>query len=254
MSLLIKGGTVVLEETTKKADLLIEKGKIKKLGARIAAKQAKTVIDAKGKYIFPGAIDPHVHLELDLGTGRRSSDTFASGSAAALNGGVTTMYTFAHQEKKDETLLQAYRRRQKLTAKAKNRILFHAGIMYRNWGMERQIKEVFAEGVTSFKIYNNSLAINTEVLYRAFRTIGYLGGKVLLHCEDGRIVEYLKNNLHHRNRRTSCYVPDSRPAFVEHHSIVSSALLAERLDQFQVLGIGVLVLSSLILSLEIGWR
>lgn len=228
--LLLKNCKLVLENRVIQSDILIENGRIKKISNKIKETGIGGVIDVENKLVFPGAIDPHIHLELNLGNGRVSSDTFETGTAAALNGGVTTVFDFAHQELQGETLLQAYNRSRKQSVSAKNRLFFHSGIMNLTSDIEKQIEDVFKAGVKSFKIYLNSIKTNSEFLYRAIKKIGELNGKVLLHCEDAVIIEYLKKKLHNDNKRGPENIPESRPDYLELYSIMNAAVLAENLD------------------------
>jgi len=91
--ILIKNGTIVRFNESLKADILIEAGKIAKIQTQIDDFEAFKVIDASGKYVFAGGIDPHVHLDLPTPAGN-SSDNFESGSKAAVFGGTTTVIDF----------------------------------------------------------------------------------------------------------------------------------------------------------------
>jgi len=104
--ILLKNGNIVLENSVITADILIEKDKIKKIGKLAINETNKLkIINASNKYIFPGAIDPHTHHELNLGKDRMSSDTFESGTCAALNGGVIIIFDFVYQEVENEILV-----------------------------------------------------------------------------------------------------------------------------------------------------
>ena len=99
MKRLIKGGTAVTPEGAVAADVLIEDGKIAAIGENLAAGSPDAeIIDAGGKILFPGFIDPHTHLEMTVAAGR-TADDFATGTAAALAGGTTTVLDFAGQDK-----------------------------------------------------------------------------------------------------------------------------------------------------------
>ncbi|MBP7652998.1 amidohydrolase family protein [Candidatus Dependentiae bacterium] len=230
MKTLLKNCRLVLENRVADSDLLIENDRISKISDNIKSAGIDNTIDIKKKIVFPGAVDPHIHLELNLGPGRMSSDTFESGTAAALNGGVTTVFDFAHQELPGETLLNAYQRSKKNSVSAKNRLYFHSGIMNLSDNLEEQIDRVFKAGVKSFKIYMNSVKTNSEFLYRAIKKISSLKGKILLHCEDAVIIEYLKKKLHNENKRGCGNIPASRPDYLELYSIANAAILAENLD------------------------
>jgi len=227
MNLIIRGGTLVLEEKTQVADMLVRSGKIARIGKGLRAPRAETV-DARGQYVFPGAIDPHTHHELDLGPGRRSVDIFVSGSWVALMSGVTTMFDFAHQEKPGETLLRAFDRHQRTLRRQRlyNRILFHSGVMRLADDLEAQIAAVAKRGVRSFKLCLNSPAMTSEFLWRAFAAIARVDGIALLHCEDGQIVEYLKRTLHAAGKRAARFIPASRPASLETAALAQALTLA----------------------------
>src|SRR6266571_3403313 len=97
MTLLIKNGTVVTATDQYKGDVLIEGEKITVIGSALTM-QADRVIDATGKYLFPGGIDVHTHLDMPFG-GSKSADDFETGTVAAAFGGTTTVVDFAIQYK-----------------------------------------------------------------------------------------------------------------------------------------------------------
>ncbi|MFN2387885.1 MAG: amidohydrolase family protein, partial [Thermoanaerobaculia bacterium] len=105
MSLLIRGGTVVTASDQYRGDVLIEGEKIEAIGSSLTA-PADRVIDAAGKYVIPGGIDVHTHLDMPFG-GTTSADDFESGTIAAAHGGTTSIVDFAIQYK-GETLRQAW--------------------------------------------------------------------------------------------------------------------------------------------------
>ncbi len=100
MRVVIKNGTLVTASDTYKADLVIDDGKIVKHTAFFKGDQvpADETIDATGKYVFPGGIDPHTHLDMPFG-GTVASDDFETGTIAAAHGGTTTLIDFAIQQK-----------------------------------------------------------------------------------------------------------------------------------------------------------
>src|SRR4249920_2994465 len=93
---IITGGTVVTAADTCVADVAIENGRVVALGSSLARENAKRLIDASGKYVFPGGIDVHTHLDMPFG-GSTSADDFESGTIAAAHGGTTTIVDFAIQ-------------------------------------------------------------------------------------------------------------------------------------------------------------
>ena len=95
--MIVKGGTVVTASDTFKADLGIKEGKILEMGLDLG-KDAAEIVDASGKYVFPGGIDPHTHMDMPFG-GTFSSDDFKTGTIAAACGGTTTIVDFSIQAK-----------------------------------------------------------------------------------------------------------------------------------------------------------
>src|SRR5262249_16428412 len=118
----IINGTVVTASDVMKADVVIDDGKIAKLTARFGGNADET-IDATGKYVFPGGIDAHTHLDMPFG-GTVSSDDFETGTIAAAHGGTTTLVDFAIQ-KKGGSLRQALDTRH---AKAEGKAATHYGV------------------------------------------------------------------------------------------------------------------------------
>ena len=96
MSVLIKGGRVITAADDYSADIFIEDERISLIGESLDV-AADTVIDASGKYVLPGAVDPHTHLDMPFG-GTRSADDFETGTIAAAHGGTTTLIDFAIQD------------------------------------------------------------------------------------------------------------------------------------------------------------
>ena len=95
---IITGGTVVTAADTSQADVAIENGRVVALGSSLPRENAKRLIDAAGKYVFPGGIDVHTHLDMPFG-GTTSADDFETGTRAAAFGGTTTLIDFAIQYK-----------------------------------------------------------------------------------------------------------------------------------------------------------
>src|ERR1700704_5270359 len=151
MSLLIKNGTVVTATDQYKGDVLVEGEKITVIGSALTM-QADRVIDATGKYLFPGGIDVHTHLDMPFG-GSKSADDFESGTIAAAHGGTTTVVDFAIQYR-GQTLHHAWETwAKKAEGKAAIDYGFHMIITELTDQVEQEMDALVRQGVTSFKLF-----------------------------------------------------------------------------------------------------
>src|SRR5678810_550045 len=154
MSLLIKHGTVVTATDLYQGDVLIEGEKITAIGTSLdaAAKGAERVIDATGKYLLPGGIDVHTHLDMPFG-GTTSADDFESGTIAAAHGGTTTIVDFAIQYR-GQTLHHAWETwMKKAEGKAAIDYGFHMIITELSDQVELEMDALVRQGLTSFKLF-----------------------------------------------------------------------------------------------------
>src|SRR5437899_6962118 len=151
MKTLIKNGTVVTATDLYKGDVLVEDEKITLIGTSLDM-PADTVIDASGKYVLPGGIDVHTHLDMPFG-GATSADDFETGTIAAAFGGTTSIVDFAIQYK-GQTLHHAWETWMK---KAESRAVidygFHMIITELNDEVEREMDALVRQGITSFKLF-----------------------------------------------------------------------------------------------------
>src|SRR2546427_10790948 len=148
--MLIRGGRVVTARGEEDADVLVRDGKISDVRARLP--HEAPLIDATALLVLPGVVDPHTHLLLDTGTAR-TADDFASGSASAAAGGVTTYLDFAPQLP-GQTFAQALRaRRGLMDGRSHVDYGIHLNISHLPDGWEGDLHELVAAGVTSAKIY-----------------------------------------------------------------------------------------------------
>ena len=131
-------------------------------------------------------------MELEVWKGMVSSDDFYTGSRAGLKGGITSFWGFAYQ-KKNETLLRAYRRTYKSASKKSvSNFYLHAGILNTNTDYEKQIRECIKNNIRTFKVHLNDPKVDTVFLMKIFQLVSRYNGILLLHCEDGKIAEYNK--------------------------------------------------------------
>ena len=216
MSLLIKGGTVVTHEETFQADVLCDGGKIIKIGPQLSDADVE-VIDATGKLIMPGGIDPHTHMQLPF-MGTVAKDDFASGTIAALAGGTTTIIDFVIPNPQ-QPLLEAYRQWRDWSAKAYANYTFHVAITWWDDSVEKEMETLVHEhGVNSFKhfmAYKNAIMATDDILVASFSKCLQLGAVPTVHAENGELVYHLQNKLVADGITGPEGHPQSRPSSVE---------------------------------------
>jgi len=192
MRLLIRNGTVVTADETLRADVLIEGERIAAVAASIGA-PVDRVIDAAGRYVLPGAVDVHTHLDMPYGN-TVSADDFESGTIAAAFGGTTSIIDFATQAP-GETLHRARDTwMQKAEGKAAIDYGFHVAITRMDESVEREMDELALEGVTSFKVYMaypGSLMLDEASIQRALERSRENGATICVHAEDGAAIDAL---------------------------------------------------------------
>ena len=196
MTKLIRGGTVVNHDHSRKADVLIHDGVIAAVGANLEAPAGAALIDAGGCYVMPGGIDPHTHLELAF-MGTVSADDFEWGCKAALSGGTTMVVDFCIPSP-GQSLLAAYQDWRRKAETAACDYGFHMAITW--WD-----KPVFDEmevcvktyGINTFKhfmAYKGALMVNDDELYNSFLRCASLGAMPLVHAENGDVVFHLQQH------------------------------------------------------------
>ena len=152
MGVLIKNATAVTDAERWQGDILCQGGKITALGPSLEYGAGDEVVDASAQYVFPGGVDPHVHMELPV-AGTVSADDFDTGTAAGLAGGTTTIIDFIHPERGQDPI-DALAARQREAEKAVADYGFHMAVTW--WGeeMARAMSRcVTDEGIPSFKAY-----------------------------------------------------------------------------------------------------
>ncbi len=191
MSLLIKSGTLITASDTFEADILIEDEKIAAIGAGLHAGDAQ-VIDAAGKLVLPGGIDPHTHFDLPM-AGTVSSDDHYTGLKAAAFGGTTTVIDFVSLDyptlAESVEVLQA-----KVEAKAAIDYSFHMNLTRLNQDLLQELKRLPEMGISSIKVftaYNNRLRLQDGEIFQAMRAARQSGLLTLLHAENGDVIDLL---------------------------------------------------------------
>ncbi|XP_012280481.1 dihydropyrimidinase isoform X1 [Orussus abietinus] len=190
--LLIKNGKVVNEDGIIDSDVYIEDGIIKQLGRNLIIPGGTRTIDARGKYVMPGGIDPHTHFELEL-MGATTVDDFYQGTKAAVAGGTTMVIDFVIP-KKDENLLEAYER-YRATADEKVCCDYALHVAVTSWGpkikqeMETLVRDY---GINSFKVfmaYRDLYMLRDPELIEVFSACKSIGAIAQVHAENGDLID-----------------------------------------------------------------
>jgi len=197
MSLLIKNGEIVTADARYVADIFCEGETIARIDRDIAPPSGAEVIDATGKYVFPGFIDPHTHIYLPF-MGTYSRDTYETASQAALVGGTTTIFDMCCPSRADEPMAGFETWLGKSAGKSACDYSFHMGVTKFDAGSEAQLREIVARGVQSFKIflaYKGAFGIDDSELYHALKLAKELGVVVCAHCENETLVAERQREL-----------------------------------------------------------
>lgn len=190
MKYLLKNGIVVSSEKSEKADVLVDGEKIVKIAPTLEAEDAE-VIDVSGKLLFPGFIDGHTHFDLEV-AGTVTADDFESGTRAALAGGTTFVVDFASQDKGGHTLKEGLEKwHQKADGKCSCDYSFHMSIVEWNEETKKEIPDMIAAGITSFKLYMTYPAMIVEDgdLYKIIKTLKEYGCFAGVHCENAGVID-----------------------------------------------------------------
>ncbi len=232
MSLLIRGGTVVNCDHRQRADVYCEDGLIKAVGPDLEAPPGAAILDAGGRYVMPGGIDPHTHMELPF-MGTVACEDFFTGTAAGLAGGTTMIIDFVIPDP-GQRLMDAYRAWRGWAEKAASDYSFHVAVTWWDESVHADMGVLAREeGVNSFKhfmAYKNAIMATDETIYHSFRRARELGALVTVHAENGELVFQLQQDLLAAGKTGPDAHPLSRPPAVEGEA-------AERVIRFaQILG------------------
>lgn len=223
---LIKNGKLVTSEKTQKADLLIENGKITRVGKKLTLADAE-VIDVNGKYVLPGGIDPHVHLDLAM-FDTVSSDDHYTGHKAAAFGGTTTVMDFV--EDKDPDLLKNIADlRAKADPKAAIDYSFHINITHFDEQVAAQIPAILESGVTTLKVftaYNNRLRLQDGEIFQLLKIAAKHGFLTMMHAENGDVIEVLVDEALKAGHTEPIWHARTRPAWGAVETVLRGAALA----------------------------
>ena len=232
MKTLISGGTIVTAIDTVPADVLIDGEVIIAIGAPRThdwADVADKVLDATGKYVVPGGIDPHTHMELPFG-GTYASDTFESGTRAAAFGGTTTIIDFAVQVK-GESLVGGF---DTWMAKAQDNCAIDYGMHMIAGDINEQsladMDVLIDRGCTSFKLfmaYPGVFYSDDGDILRAMQKAAETDAMIMMHAENGMAIDVLREQALERGETDPVYHSLTRPASTESEAVHRAIVLSE---------------------------
>jgi len=217
MGLLIRGGDIVTAEDRIVADIYIENETVTAIGHNLSAPPGTEVIDATGKLVFPGFIDPHVHIHLPF-MSTFAKDTHATASVAALIGGTTTFIEMCCPSRGEDALDGYKTWRQKAEGNSACDYAFHMAVTRFDAKTEADLRQIVLDGTTSFKIflsYKNFFGITDEEMFRTLRLAAELGVITTAHCENAELVGQLQQLLIAEGKVGPEWHEPSRPEAVE---------------------------------------
>ena len=228
MALLIKNAEIVTAAERYKADIWCDDQTITRIGRDLAPVPGAEVIDAAGKYVFPGFIDPHVHIYLPF-MGTFAKDTYATASRAALVGGTTTLIEMVCPSRADDPL-EAYELwKSKAAGQSACDYAFHMGVTRFNDSTESQLRQIVDDGTASFKIflaYKGAFGVDDTELYRTLELARRWGLIVTAHCENETAVFQLQRDLLAAGQTGPEFHEPSRPPVVEAEGVHHLATFA----------------------------
>jgi dihydropyrimidinase len=228
MRTLIRNGRVVTAVDDYKADILIEGETVSTIGAKLEV-EADRVIDASGKLVIPGGIDPHTHMELPFG-GTESSDDFRTGTIAAAHGGTTSIIDFAVQYKGQALVEGVDNWHRKAEGKCVIDYGFHLITTEFEDGQTEELYTLMDEGVTSFKLfmaYPGVFLADDATIFRAMSAAGARGGLICMHAENGIVINEIIKRALAEGRTAPKYHALTRPTVAEAEGVHRAIRLAE---------------------------
>src|SRR5580658_5012935 len=226
---IIVNGRVATATDTYVGDVAINQGKISAVGQSLPHENAGKIIDAAGKYVFPGGIDVHTHLDMPFG-GTTSADDFETGTRAAAFGGTTTLIDFAIQYK-GQTLRTAFDTwMQKASGKAVCDYAFHCIITELADARLDEMNALVREGVSSFKLfmaYRCVFMLDDGSIFKALRATAKNGGEVCMHAENGGAIDVIVQQALAEGKKAPKYHALTRPTTAEAEATSRAIALAE---------------------------
>jgi len=214
---IIRGGQVVTSSQVYESSIAITGGKIAAIGPEELLPPADKYIDAEGKFVLPGLIDSHVHLD--------GHDNYELGSLAAARAGLTTLIPFgSYNLEGDETLPEAINRsKEQFASNALVDFAFHFMLQNRP-DILNGLPQALEMGVKSYKMFMTYKKrpwrmCDDDYICNAMEMVASGGGVMQLHCESGNIIEYLENKLIAEGHTHPTDFPRACPDWAEEEAI-----------------------------------
>jgi dihydropyrimidinase len=228
MKTLIRNGRIVTAVDDYRADILIEDETVSVIGAKLEM-EADRVIDASGKLVMPGGIDPHTHMELPFG-GTQASDDFRTGTIAAAHGGTTSIIDFAVQYKGQALIEAVDNWHQKAEGKTAIDYGFHLITTELEDNQIEELHTVMDEGITSFKMfmaYPGVFLVDDATIFRGMSAAGERGGLICMHAENGIVINEIIKRALEQGRTAPKYHALTRPTRAEAEGVHRAIAIAE---------------------------
>ena len=230
MKLLFQGGHVVSASGVNRMDVLVEDELVAAVAPTLSCPDA-TVVDVTGKLLFPGFLDAHTHFDLDVAN-TTTADDFQTGTRAAVRGGTTTIIDFACPNK-GETLsygLQLWH--EKADGKSACDYGFHMTIDDWNEGIRREIPDMIAAGIPTFKMYMTypAMMIGDRDLYCALVELKKFNAFAGVHCENAGVIDALIAEKLEKGETAPSSHPATRPNALEAEAVGSLLRMAQVAD------------------------
>ncbi|QUG40618.1 dihydropyrimidinase [Psychrobacillus sp. INOP01] len=235
MSILIKSGTIVNSSSSYVGDIEIDKGKIIAIGLELPTKKGMTVIDATNKYVIPGIIDVHTHVD-HFGGKQKTEDNFFEGTKSAAFGGTTTIIDFAIQAGNEDTESAIARRKSEAKNLACIDYSLHAHLKETSSGSDPKLKiqSIIEEGIPTFKIFTTyrdaGFMIDDYNCLEYMKILSENNGLLMVHAENDAICESITNKLIETDTASVINYPKSRPIIAEVEAISKIILFAKKTD------------------------
>jgi dihydropyrimidinase len=217
MGLLIRGGEIVTPDTRYQAEIYVQDQTVTTIGKDLPVPPGTEILDATGKWIFPGFIDPHVHIYLPF-MATFAKDTHETASVAALIGGTTTFIEMCCPSRGEDALAGYHLWKEKAEGKSACDYAFHMTVSRFDQNTETQLREIVRDGTTSFKIflsYKNFFGVDDGEMYQTLTLAKKLGVIVAAHCENAELVGRLQQALLAEGKTGPEWHEPSRPESVE---------------------------------------